>query len=744
MLQQLCKERMPYRYPNPTPAIHERVKKELDLIVKMGFVAFFLINWDIVSYAQRRGFFHVGRGSGANSIVAYLLGITDVDPVALDLYFERFMNLYRANPPDFDIDFSWRDRQEVTEYIFNRFPNTALLATYNTFQFSGAIREIGKVLGLPKEEIDRLSNGKFDIQSLDDLSKLVVRYSEYIHGLPNHLSIHAGGIIISDQPIHTFSATFLPPKGFPTVQFDMVIAEDVGLYKFDILGQRGLAKIKDAMELVKRNHPEKVKDIDIHQVDQFIQDPKINQLVADADCIGCFYVESPAMRMLLRKLGVNNYLGLVAASSIIRPGVARSGMMKEYILRHKDPDRRREAHPIMHDIMPDTYGIMVYQEDVIKVAHYFAGLDLGEADALRRGMSGKFRSREEFQKVQNSFFEKCRQKGHSDQLTQTVWHQIESFAGYAFAKGHSASYAIESYQCLYLKTYFPLEYMVAVVNNGGGFYSVESYLHETRLKGGKVEAPCLNTSEIQTVLKDQVIFLGFQHIQGFSLQLSADLVEERLLHGAYKDLQDLLSRLTIGLEQLDKLIRIGAFRFTGKDKRTLLWEAHFFWQKMQRKTRQSELFIQPQQEIHVPQLRRSYLEDRFDEIELLGFTLGSPFELMEDSVHDGILSGELSKYLNQEVQTYGYLVTAKGTKTVKGERMYFGTFIDVSGDWIDTVHFPPVVRKFPFRGKGIYRIRGKVTKEFDFYSIETTFMEKMPYIPDPRYNTDDSVKAIVA
>ena len=406
LLKKLAYGGITYRYGVADDNVVSRIKMELDIIQQKGFVSYFLINWKILKYARSKIYFYIGRGSGANSVIAYLLRITDVDPIELDLYFERFINLYRKNPPDFDIDFSWKDRDDITEFIFRSFKNTALITVYNTFKHKASVRELGKVFGLPKSEIDMLSSGHYHCPSLDKLSQLVIRYSKYIQGFPNYLGIHAGGIIISEKPIHYYTATFMPPKGFPTTQFDMIVAEDIGLYKFDILSQRGLGKIKDAVNIVRYNHPE-LPPIDIHDIKRFKQDERIKDLLRNAKAIGCFYVESPAMRMLLRKLQVDDYLGLVAASSVIRPGVAKSGMMRAYILRYRFPEKRKEAHPVMLDIMPETYGVMVYQEDVIKVAHYFGGLSLGEADMLRRGMSGKFRSREEFQKVKDLFFENC-------------------------------------------------------------------------------------------------------------------------------------------------------------------------------------------------------------------------------------------------------------------------------------------------------------------------------------------------
>lgn len=733
LLEKLCIEGLPYRYEEVNDSIKNRLNKELELIKKMGFVSYFLINWDIVSEARRRGFFYVGRGSGANSIVAYLLRITDVDPMELDLYFERFINLYRTNPPDFDIDFSWRDRPAMTKYIFERFDHVALLGTYVTFKERGVIRELGKVFGLPPQDIDFLLTGRYTLEQLDHVSRLVIKYGDLLKGKPNYLSIHAGGILISDKPLHWFSATHLPPKGFPTTQYDMVIAEDVGLYKFDILGQRGLGKIKEALEIVAYNQPEKYEGIDIHDIKRFKKDPVINNLIKTAQCMGCFYVESPAMRMLLKKLQVDNYLGLVAASSIIRPGVAKSGMMREYILRHRNKGRTEEkAHPVMLEIMPDTYGVMVYQEDVIKVAHHFAGLDLGEADVLRRGMSGKFRSREEFQKVQDKFISNCRKKGYAESLISEIWNQVASFAGYAFAKGHSASYAVESYQSLFLRAYYPLEYMVAVLNNGGGFYRPEFYIHDARMMGATIHPPCVNKSMIANHIYGTHIYLGMMYLRDLEHRVMERILKERMLHGNFTSLEDFLDRVFIRMEQLSILIRIDAFRFTGINKHELLWKAHLMLSKNDR-SEHPKLFPPRHQKFKMPQLNTTDLETAFEQLELLGFCLCSPFELLENPPKNTNGQKDLQQYLNKYIDIYGYLVTVKNTSTHHGKRMYFATLMDQHGEVFDTVLFPPVAAKYYFRGKGIYRFYGKVVEEFGFLSIEVIKMKKENYIQDPRY-----------
>ena len=769
MLKKLTYDGLPYRYGETiSTKIHQRIDKELKIIKEKNFVSYFLINWEILRFARSKNFFYVGRGSGANSVVAYLLRITDVDPVELDLYFERFINLYRENPPDFDIDFSWRDRDTITQFIFKRFKNVALIAVYNTFKYKAAIREMGKVFGLPKAEIDKLSLGRYTYEHLDELSKLVVMYSGYIRGFPNYLGIHAGGILISEKPIHAYTATFMPPKGFASTQFDMLVAEEIGLYKFDILSQRGLGKIKEAVEIVAYNHPE-IAPLDIHNIKAFKEDQRIKDLLKNAKAIGCFYVESPAMRMLLKKLQVQDYLGLVAASSVIRPGVAKSGMMREYILRYRFPNRRKEAHPVLLDIMPETFGVMVYQEDVIKVAHYFGGLTLGEADMLRRGMSGKSRSKDAFLKVKEQFFKNCATAGKEAELTQEIWRQIESFAGYAFAKGHSASYAVESYQSLYLKAYYPLEYMVATINNFGGFYSTELYVHEARMHGGIIEAPCVNKSFKQSVIYGKHIYLGFMFLHALTAKTMADIVTERKL-GAFSSLYNFIDRLPISMDQIAILIKIDAFRFTGQNKRTLLWQAHMAVDKQRVEMPKIDLFKTAPKTFALPKLTSTLLENAFDEIELLGFPLCSPFSLLttplennteyvlpkntkygagnkvsphnywkENKQYKGgkhtneFKANNLAQYKGKIISINAYLVTLKRTNTTKGKPMFFGTFLDVEGYFIDTVHFPPIAKKYPFRGKGIYTINGKVVVEFDAVSIEVAKMERLAIVGDPRY-----------
>ena len=728
LLRNECIKGLKYRFGKPSKEVIDRMEKELKMIDELGFCSYFLINWDIVNYARSKGFPYVGRGSGANSMVAYLLQITNVDPIELDLYFERFINPFRTNPPDFDIDFSWTDRDDITNYIFDKYgwEKTSLLGSYITFDHKSAFREIGKVFGLPADEITRLQKNPVPDEN-DEYGKWVVQYSKLISGMPSHLSIHASGILISELPINTYSATHILPKGFPTTHFDMHVAEDIGLYKFDILSQRGLGKIKDALEIIKTNRNKK---IDINNINLFKDDPSVKKLLKNGKAIACFYVESPAMRMLLTKLKAEDYKRLVAASSIIRPGVAKSGMMREYILRFQDEKRREKARkdlPELYEILEETFGVMVYQEDVIKVAHYFAGLSLSEADILRRGMSWKFRERNDFQVIREKFFSNCRIKGYAETTVSEIWTQIESFANYAFSKGHSASYAVESFQALYLKAYYPREYMVATLNNGGGFYSSELYFHEAKLHGAKIELPCINRSQWLNSIKSETIHIGFYIIQELEHTVAENILVERNRNGRYKSLNDFVKRVRITLEQLIILIRAGAFRFTGKSKKELLWDAHYLLGHSKKTTPETSLFETKTREFNLPELWKHELEDTFDEIELLGFPIRSPFELLESTVPSMKKASELPAIVGKTIDIAGYLVHRKPTRTANGKIMYFGTWLDLEGEWLDTVHFPDANNRNPFSGPGCYLIRGKVVEEYGFFSVEAQWIKRLKY-----------------
>jgi DNA-directed DNA polymerase III PolC len=732
LLEKLAWDGMLYRYGKNNKEAKQRIKHELEIIDKLGFSAYFLITWDIVRYSMSRGFYHVGRGSGANSVVAYCLKITNVDPIDLNLYFERFINPKRSSPPDFDIDYSWKERDEVQDYIFKRwgYKHTALLGTMSTFRGKSIVRELGKVYGLPKEEIDELIDNPSAGNNRSEISDLIFSTGLKIADFPNLRSIHAGGILISEEPVTCYTALDMPPKGFPTTQWDMYTAEELGYEKLDILSQRGIGHIRESVEIVLKNRG---LDIDVHAVQKFMNDHLVKEYLGKGETKGCFYIESPSMRGLLRKLKCDNYITLVAASSVIRPGVARSGMMREYIYRFHNPDKFKYIHPVMKEQLSETFGVMVYQEDVLKVCHHFAGLDLADADTLRRAMSGKYRSKQEMQRIIDKFFSNCRERGYPEEITREVWRQIESFAGYSFSKAHSASYAVESFQSLYLKVHYPLEFMVAVINNFGGFYRTWVYVHEAKRHGATIEPPCINNSALKTCIKDTSIYIGFIHIMNIENTLSESIEPIRNIDGPFKNLEDFVYRVCPGLEQLVILIRVGAFRFTGKSKAVLLWEAHTLINGSKNENSRS-LFHTPSKEFRLPELCYNRLEDAYDEIELIGFPVSmSWFDMLETQFRGEITADSMDKYIGKKVKLVGHLVTIKYVKTVKNDMMNFGCFIDTEGNFFDTTHFSQSLKAYPFKGSGTYLILGKVVEEFGYPSIEVEKMAKLPVKPDPRY-----------
>ena len=726
MLRKMAFDGMRYRYGERDKEAYRRIEKELEIIEKMGFASYFLIAADMVRYSMSQGIYHVGRGSGANSIVAYCLRITNVDPIGLDLYFERFLNPKRSSPPDFDIDYSWKDRDKVIEYMFRRYPErqVALLGATVTFRDNSVLHELAKVHGIPKN--DPLPRSVFDL-------------AQQILDFPNVRSIHAGGILITEEPITYYSALDMPPKGFLTTQWDMYVAERLRVEKLDVLSQRGIGHIKDAVEIIRKNRG---VNIDIHRVEDFKNDERVKKLLRDAETNGCFYIESPAMRGLLRKLRCDDYKTLVAASSIIRPGVAKSGMMRQYIQRFHDPQHIDYLHPVLKHLLEETYGVMVYQEDVLKVCHHFAGLDLSDADVLRRMMNHKSRRKDEMLELTKKFFDNCKSRGYPDKVTNEVWRQIESFAGYSFSKAHSASYAVESFQSLFLKAYFPLEFQVAVINNFGGFYPTWVYFNELRRQGGVIHLPCVNMSENLTTLHGNVAYIGFVHLQGLEAELAQNIVNERLTNGKYKNLSDFMERLRPKMEQMVILIRSGAFAFTGKSKPTLLWEAHAYNGKMtsyRNKFHGMRGLVQETQfrfvnngfgvqvtDYQLPSLQSQPLEDAYDEIELFGFPVTMTwFDMLKTRFRGEVFAKNMLQNVGKQYRMLGKLVSLKYVKTSKGELMHFANFLDANGDVFDATVFPNTLKIYPFQGDGMYLILGKIVEEFGHPSIEVQKMAKM-------------------
>lgn len=740
LLRKLALEGCERRYGARNTAARKRVEKELQAIDKLKFVAYFLIIWDLIQYARHSDIVHVGRGSGANSIVAYCIGITDVDPLELNLYFERFINEERSSMPDFDVDFPSDQRHRILDYVFKRYGrlHTAFVCTYNTFQYRSIMREVGKVYGLPKSEIDRIVLRPQDAGEHHEMAEKIWQYAGRLADMPNELSVHASGIIISESSLHEFSALRPMPFGFPIVHFDMYTAEDWGFNKYDILGQCGLSHIRDCVRYIRQNRGEAV-DITPGKV---FQDAAAQALLRRGDTVGVFYAESPNMRELLPKLQCDNYPDLVVASSIIRPGVASSGMMQEYIVRHHAPHNFEYLHESFAEHLSETYGVMVFQEDVMKICHAYAGLSLAESDVLRKIMSGKNRFSETFQLLERKFFTNSKKRGHPEDLTKEVWRLISSFAGYSFCKAHSAAFAVLSFQDLYLKAHYPLEFLLAVINNFGGFYRTEIYVHEARRLGANIHAPCVNRSNYLSRLDGQDLFLGLGLILGLEKAVGEEIVYNREKFGPYRSLADFNSRIPCPPSQLELLIKINAFRFTGYNKYQLMWEKYGGASPVPNQTAPPTLFLPaPEEKTELPELSEGAFDQAFDEIALLKFPLCSPFQLLDRSLQPEKLEGliparELDQYIGREVKLLGYFVCRKTTSTKHHELMAFDAWYDETGDYFHTVIFPQKMRAWPIKGIGIYLLEGKVQAEFGVCSITLSSLEKLPYIGDERFVDD--------
>lgn len=732
LLEKLSWEGMREKYGIDNAVAKARVRKELDVIYKLGFAAYFLITWDMIRYSMSRGMYHVGRGSGANSVVAYCLKITQVDPIELDLYFERFLNPKRTSPPDFDIDYSWRDREEVQEYLFKRYGKeyTALLGTVQTFRGRSMFRELGKVCGLPLVEIEALVKDPLGNKGNNSINRKIWQLSLILKNFPNQRSIHAGGVLISEEPLSYYTALDLPPKGLQTTQWDMYVAEDLNYEKLDVLSQRGIGHILEATQLIKLNQG---VEVDVFDMNTIKEDKKARELLRKGDAKGCFYIESPAMRGLLSKLKCDDYLTLVAASSIIRPGVAKSGMMRAYIERFHRPDSFEYLHPVMKEQLSETYGVMVFQEDVLKVCFHYAGLDLADADVLRRMMSGKGHNKTVFERLKNKFFENSLTLGRPPEVTEEVWRQIASFAGYSFSKAHSASYAAESFQSLYLKAYYPLEFMTAVINNYGGFYASWVYFMEAQRCGACLELPQVNYSKPATFLYDDHIYVGFNHINGFESKWGKYIVEERERGGVYRSLQDFMRRLPIGTEQIGLLIRSGAFRFEAKTRASLLWELYAFGKRNEKELVSPTLLEPEEQQFKLPDLEETPLTKAWDEMELLNFPLSlSFFDMLITSFRPFVVYENMRCHIGKVVKMMGVFVCVKYVKAKNGTLMCFATFLDHQGEFFDATIFPQALKAYPLSGPGVYLLQGKLVDDFSYPSMEVQKLARLPYQNDPR------------
>ncbi len=725
------------RYRPLTSQVIKRLEFELETIHQLGFAEYFLIVKDIVDYCRREHIPCVGRGSAADSLVAYVLGITQVDPIRHNLYFERFLNPQRSDPPDIDLDICWKNRDRVLKYVYERFGNerTAMICTFNTFQNRSALRDVAKAYGLPEDEIAKITkylpHKHIDqieeaVNTLPELKELrynltmyeeIMRIARRIADFPRHLSIHPGGVIIAPEQITHHVPLEVAGKEIVISQYDMYSIEKLGLVKMDLLGVRSLSVITDCLKAVKERHgndlqqlkaqlllkkSEELSPLDLRTIPE--DDPEVTAFICSGQTMGCFQLESPAMRGLLKKMRIESVDDVITAVALIRPGASGSGMKEVYIKRRAGLEKTAYVHPALEEPLKETYGIIIYQEQVLKVAHAVAGLSLSQADILRRAMT-KSRNKKEFLAVRSAFIRGALQKGLSRAQAESVWRFLAQFVGYGFNKAHSATYGTIAYQTAFLKYYFPVEYMCAVLNNQGGFYGRAAYVEEARRMGIPLLPPDVTRSQAAFTCEGNGIRVGLSTVFELSERTMKRIIEERQ-KAPFKDLFDFLQRTRAGEKEARHLIKIGALNalLPNEPKLLLMSEIYF------KNKKHAALSAFLSEDVQLPPYNR--FQKILNELELLDFAVTDhPLTLYENQIAQikPVSSQELEKYKNKRVTFVGWLVTMRRVETKNKSMMKFITLEDREG-LVEAVLFDKAYKQYGhlFKGYGPYVVKGRV------------------------------------
>lgn len=700
-----------YRYGGDlTEVVVDRLEHELQIIRRMNYSSYFLVVRDIVHPLQpdgsRRRRRICGRGSGAASLVAYCLGITNVCPIKHNLYFERFLNPGRNDPPDIDIDFAWDERDAVLDEVLAQFgEHIAMVSSHVYFKPRMAIRETARAYGLPGYEISRMTKRLPWFRQREDESlqeriealpvlrdqdfsepwPQIIALAGRLVGLPRYISVHPGGVIITPEPICDYVPVERAPKGVPVIQWDKDGAEEAGLVKIDLLGNRSLAVIRDSIAAVRGN------GVDFSERTWEPEDDVTTKAaVSRGQTMGCFYIESPAMRLLQKKANSGEFEQLVLQSSIIRP--AANEFVREYV-RRLHGGTWTPLHPELESVLDETFGLMVYQEDVSRVAVALAGFSHSDGDGLRKIMSKKDRERKLPDYLQ-AFAEGCAEKGLTPEDIEKIWAMMMSFNGYSFCKPHSASYAKVSYQAAYMKAHYPAEFMAAVISNRGGFYSTFAYVSEAKRMGVVIDPPDVQLSRRCWTGKKGRIRVGLCGVAELSEETSTKIVTMRAQE-PYRDFSDFLSRVKPAVQEVRSLVHAGALDSINSagNRASLLWGISCREQKGRGRATVPLFYPEPAPTpVFPPQERINRLRNEY---RALGFLCGThPISLIKKDGLGKIVSAlEVEKHVGKTIRFVGWLLTGKLVSTKTGEVMEFLTFEDHTG-LLETTFFPVVYRKY--------------------------------------------------
>ena len=745
-LYNLCLKGVTWRYGLISNLVLNRLKYELGVINKLGFPEYFLVVGDIVRFARERSIPVVGRGSGAGSVVAYTLGITNVDPIKYDLCFERFMHLLRKDYPDLDIDLCWKKRDEVIDYVYRKYRYVAMICTHNRFQLRSAFRETAKAYGIPNDQVNiyckfiprqpgyTLSKVTDNIPALKEFSKdnktfkSIIKAADRLNGFPRHLSIHSGGIVITNDPIESYVPLEIASKGRIITQYEMHAIEDIGLIKIDLLGNRALSTITEAVKLITKNHkktivPENITD----------KDPMAVDLLKNGQTLGCFQIESPGMRNLLKMLRVASIDETIASLSLIRPGPATGGLKELYVKRARGIEKTTQLDPRLEAVLKTSYGIMLYEEDAIRSASAIAGVSLAKGDEFRRAIA-KVETNADYGKVESEFIKDSVQNGVTPEAAYAVCKHIANFARYTFCKAHAAGYGFIAYQGAYLKAHYPAEFIVSLLNNHQGMYERRVHIEDARRLGIKILHPCVNRSEYGYKVENSSIRVGLMQVKGLSVKTIRQIIRKR----EFRALNSFLQEVNTSHKEIESLILCGAFDFTNKVRPMLMWELKTQLHKtaylntssagnfgFKEKYRQAS-FINDQFNGFVrtdePMLN-DYSNDKkyWDEYKVLEiFVAHHPMKLLRKRLplNNTIDSSKLKYFAGKEIRIFGILDAIRKTDTKKNERMMFITMEDEKGMFEVTL-FPAVYRKYSYllKSYGPYIVDGKVENQYGAITI---------------------------
>jgi DNA-directed DNA polymerase III PolC len=728
----------------PSASYQARLDFELNVISRTGFTDYFLIVSDIVDYCRENDIPVVGRGSAASSLVAYALFITEVDPITEGLYFERFLNEARSDCPDVDLDIDWRRRDDVLNYVYGRYGSdrVAMIATYTRFRARLAVREVAKAFGFSPDEIDRFTK-RLPYGGLDNLERRIStlpapvrkkldmsRYRpvfEFAHRLdsfPRHLGIHTGGIVITPTPLTDYVPLEQATKGLVVTQCDMYQAEKLGLVKIDILGQRGFGVIVDSLKFARNARGPEFEIPD--------GDPATYETLRSGKTVGVFQIESPGLRALLRDLRPTCLDDITLALSLIRPGASESGMKKLFLERFHGEKEIDYPHPLLADILADTYGVFIYQEQVLLAARAVAGFNLPAADLLRRAITKK-RLDGRNRNLETRFIDGALANGLDRKKAYEIFNMLGQFAGFGFCKAHAATYAFLAYQSAYLKTHFPAEFMRAVLANGGGYYPAAVYVAEARRMGIEVRPPDVLKSSATETIHDGRLYLGLGRVRSLEAAAIKQIEQGR----PFCSFEDFCSRIRLSETELENLIKIGAFDSVDPDRPRLLWRMRLG--RTSGANRESLFAGQtvPPAGKRLPELPRFTALERFIyECQLLELSASvHPLELIPSYNYVPVAQC-LPSWEGTHVTTTGWLSDIKRISTSDKKTMVFLTCEDLQGTF-EVVLFPDRYEKYAelIRSHRYLRITGKVNKEGGNYAFiadrlapAPTGLDERPYL----------------